>query len=186
MNLPNLLTFARLAAVPLIVAMFYIDTSAARWIALMLFVAAAITDYLDGYLARLLDQHSDLGRLLDPIADKVIVAAVLVMLIGDGTIADVHLIAALIIFIRELAVAGLREFLAERQIAAPVTKLAKWKTAIQMIALALLIAATLTGPGSAIEILGLFAFWLAAALTAITGWTYFSAGLAAMGKRHAV
>lgn len=179
MNLPNLLTYARIAAVPVIVVLFFIGTPGAGWLAFFIFIVASFTDWLDGYIARSWNLESDLGRLLDPIADKVMVAAVLVLLIGFDMITGVHLVAALAILARELAVTGLREFLAERQIIVPVTKLAKWKTSSQMVALIFLLAAAQLPIGSTAEIVGLLLLWLSAVLTLITGWGYFTVGLAA-------
>ncbi len=179
MNLPNLLTYARIAAVPIIVALFFADSNGAGWLAFLVFIAASFTDWLDGYIARSRNLESDLGRLLDPIADKVMVAAVLVLLIGFDMITGYHLVAALAILARELAVTGLREFLAERRVIVPVTKLAKWKTGSQMVALVFLLAAAQLPIGSATEIIGLLLLWLSAILTIVTGWGYFKSGLAA-------
>ena len=139
-NLPNILTYGRIAAVPALVACFYFDGQGARWTALAIFIAAAITDFLDGYLARRWSQQSSLGRMLDPIADKLLVAATLLMLTSDGTIWGVHLVAGVIILSREILVSGLREFLAELQVSVPVSHLAKWKTTIQLIAIGFLLA----------------------------------------------
>lgn len=184
MTVPNFLTFARLAATPVIVGLFFIDTGAARWAILILFVAAAATDYLDGWLARALGQDSDLGRLLDPIADKIMVAAVLLALVGFGPLGGIHLIPVVIILARELAVSGLREFLAERRIGAPVTKLAKWKTAAQMLSLALLLTGMTARASDLVMASGLALLWLAAGLTALTGWNYFRAGLATIKTKN--
>lgn len=176
--LANLLTYARLAAVPLIVACLLIGDPAGRWAALVLFVVAAITDYLDGYVARTRDQGTALGRMLDPIADKVLVATVLLMLAGDGTIAGATLVAAVIILVREILVSGLREFLSAIEVAVPVSRLAKWKTTIQLVALALLLAGE---PGEAvvpgIVLAGTLALWIAALLTIVTGYDYMRTGI---------
>jgi cardiolipin synthase (CMP-forming) len=177
-SLPNLLTYARIAAVPLVVACLLAGGYHWRWTALGLFVAAAITDFLDGYLARLWSQQSSLGRMLDPIADKLLIAAVLLMLAADGTVAGVHIWAAIIILSREVLVSGLREFLGQLQVSVPVTQLAKYKTAVQLIAIGFLIA----GPAGdrilpyTTEI-GLAGLWVAALLTLYTGFDYFRAGL---------
>lgn len=168
LSLPNLLTYGRIAAIPLIVVLLQTD---ARWTALLVFAAASITDFLDGWLARRFDLGSDLGRLLDPIADKLLVAALLLALAADGTIAGASLWAAMIILCREVAVAGLREFLAERGSGAPVTPLAKWKTGVQLVALGCLIA-PLDDPA-----FGLGLLWIAAGLTLYTGYDYFKIGL---------
>ncbi|MFL5104763.1 MAG: CDP-diacylglycerol--glycerol-3-phosphate 3-phosphatidyltransferase, partial [Xanthobacteraceae bacterium] len=131
--LPNLLTYARIAAVPVVVACMYwsgiLDGGLwPRWVALAVFIAAGITDILDGYFARSWGQQSALGRMLDPIADKLLVSATLLMLAADETIDGLNLVAAIIILCREILVSGLREFLAELQVPVPVTRLAKWKT----------------------------------------------------------
>lgn len=177
-SLPNLLTYARIAAVPLVVACLLAGGDQWRWTALGLFIAAAITDFLDGYLARLWSQQSSLGRMLDPIADKLLVAAVLLMLSADGTIAGVHLWAAIIILCREVLVSGLREFLAQVQASVPVTQLAKYKTAMQLVAIGFLIA----GPAGDRILpyntdIGLAGLWCAAILTLYTGYDYFRAGI---------
>jgi cardiolipin synthase (CMP-forming) len=179
MSLPNVLTYARIAAVPaLVVCLYFIKGDTGRWTAFALFVAAAITDWLDGYLARAWEQQSTLGRMLDPIADKLIVGASLIMLVHDQTIAGVTLFAAVIILCREILVSGLREFLAELNVKIHVTQLAKWKTMLQMVALAVLIA----GPAADklvpnITNLGLGLLWIAALLTLWTGYDYLKAGV---------
>ncbi|MBN8913676.1 MAG: CDP-diacylglycerol--glycerol-3-phosphate 3-phosphatidyltransferase [Rhizobiales bacterium] len=182
-NLPNVLTYARIAAVPALVAcLMLVEGDAGRWAAFWLFVAAAITDWLDGYLARRLEQQSTLGRMLDPIADKLIVGAALIMLVHDRTIDGISIWAAIIILCREILVSGLREFLAELKVTVHVTALAKWKTAAQMVALAVLIA----GPAGdrivpGITMAGIGLLWLAAVLTLWTGYDYLKAGV-----RHAM
>lgn len=178
LSLPNILTYGRILAVPAVAACFYFEGHTPRWVALAIFVVAAITDFFDGYLARAWQQQSALGRMLDPIADKLLVSASLLMLAADHTIGGWSLVAALIILCREVLVSGLREFLAELQVSVPVTKLAKWKTTLQLIAIALL----LVGPaGEAIlpgtELAGLTALWVAALLTLYTGYDYFRAGI---------
>lgn len=176
-NLPNLLTYGRVVAVPLVVAfLFWPNEAWARWTALTIYAAAAITDFLDGYLARVWAQQSSLGRMLDPIADKLLVAAALLALTADRTIAGPSLWAAIVILCREILVSGLREYLAELRVPVPVTAVAKWKTTVQMIALGFLIAgpageAVLPG---AIRI-GVILLWIAAILTLYTGWDYMKA-----------
>lgn len=185
-SLPNLLTYARILAVPAMVACYiYLEKDMAHWTALAIFLAAAVTDFLDGYLARVFSQSSALGRMLDPIADKLIVAAALLLLVHDQTLAGASIWAALIILSREILVSGLREFLAELSVRVPVTWLAKWKTAMQMVAISFLLA----GPGAdrlvvpfvgfegAITTAGLALLWLSALLTLYTGYDYFRAGL---------
>src|SRR5262245_15189357 len=163
LSLPNLLTFGRIAAVPVVAGLLMWGGDWARWTALVLFIAAGISDFFDGYLARKWQQQSDLGRMLDPIADKVLVAAVLLVLTVDRTISGGHVWAAIIILSREVLVSGLREFLAELRVSVPVTKVAKWKTTGQLIAIGFLIA----GPagdrliGHVTEF-GLAGLWLAA------------------------
>lgn len=176
--LPNLLTYARIAAVPLVVGCLMLNTADARWIALWVYIAAAVTDFLDGWLARRWAQQSSLGRMLDPIADKLLIAAALLMLAAQGTIHGLHLWAAIIILCREILVSGLREFLAELKVSLPVTRLAKWKTAVQLVAIGFLIA----GPaGDAVvpwsTAVGLAGLWIAALLTLVTGYDYFRAGI---------
>jgi cardiolipin synthase (CMP-forming) len=178
LSLPNLLTYGRILAVPAVAVCFYFEGNTARWVALALFVLAAITDFFDGYLARAWQQQSALGRMLDPIADKLLVSVSLLMLAGDGTIYGWTMIAAIIILCREILVSGLREFLAELQVSVPVTKLAKWKTTVQLIAVAFLLA----GPAGDTVFAyttqtGLVALWLAALLTLYTGYDYFRAGI---------
>lgn len=181
--LPNILTFARIAAVPIVAACLYWQALLGgglwlRWVALVIFIAAGITDFLDGYLARAWGQQSLLGRMLDPIADKLLVAACLLMLAVDGTIAGWSLWAALIILCREILVSGLREFLAELRVGVPVTNLAKWKTVGQMVAVGFLLAGRagdLVIP--VVTPVGLTLLWLSALLTLYTGWDYFRAGL---------
>ncbi len=180
-SLPNVLTYLRILAVPAIVAiLFWPRDDSMRWWALAFYVAAAVTDYFDGYLARAWHQHSAIGRMLDPIADKVLVAATLLMLVADGTIASFSLWAAIIILSREILVSGLREFLAELRVSVPVTRIAKWKTAAQLVAIGFLVA----GPaGDAVlpedwtSRIGIVLLWIAAALTLYTGLDYFRSGI---------
>jgi cardiolipin synthase len=181
-NLPNLLTYFRIALVPAIVVCFYIPGDAAHWTALALFIIAAITDFFDGYIARAWEQQSNLGRMLDPIADKLLVAVVLIALTWQDVIAGFSLWAAIIILCREILVSGLREFLAELRVSVPVTQLAKWKTAIQMVALGFLLAGPAADkivPGT-IET-GITLLWAAAILTLYTGIDYFRAGVKHLG-----
>jgi cardiolipin synthase len=184
-NLPNILTYGRILAVPLIVLCFFLEgrlrsSDFARWSALGLFMAASVTDYLDGYLARIWQQTSNIGRMLDPIADKLLVSTCLLLLAADParTIHGWSLWAAIIILCREILVSGLREYLAELKVSVPVTRLAKWKTTIQMIAIGFLLA----GPAGAkvlpytVEI-GITLLWISALVTLYTGYDYFRAGL---------
>jgi CDP-diacylglycerol--glycerol-3-phosphate 3-phosphatidyltransferase/cardiolipin synthase len=177
------LTYGRILAVPAVAAcLFFVKGDLGRWLALGIYVAACITDYVDGYLARAWHQQSALGRMLDPIADKLLVGATLLLLTQDNTIDGVHVWAALIILCREILVSGLREFLAELNVKIRVTRLAKWKTTLQMIALAVLIAA----PASKaflpqLQALGLTLLWVAAMLTLWTGSDYLTAAF-----KHAI
>ena len=179
LNLPNLLTYGRLAAVPAVAALlFWPRDGWARWAALAIFVAAGITDYLDGYFARAYAQQSALGRMLDPIADKLLVAASLLMLVASRTIQGWGLWAAIVILCREILVSGLREFLAELKVSVPVSRVAKWKTTLQRVAVGFLIA----GPAGESVLpgtigIGLGLLWIAALLTIYTGWDYLKAGI---------
>ena len=176
-NLPNLLTLSRIAVIPLIVAAFYLPAPASGWTTFGLFAYAAVTDYFDGMLARRRQQTSDFGRFLDPIADKLLVAAVLLMMIATGTLAGATVIAAMLILLREILVSGLREFLAGKRIDIPVSRLAKWKTAVQLVAMSLLL---LTGTIPQVESIGVALLWIAAAITVYTGYDYLRGGLVHM------
>lgn len=170
MTLPNLLTLGRIAVIPAFVGVFYLHEPAAAWATFGLFVLAALTDYLDGLLARRLGQASEIGRVLDPIADKLIVAAALVML---ATLDRAPVIAVVAILLREVMVSGLREGLAGR-LALPVSRLAKWKTASQMIAVAVLLVAPAfaSGVAASLDLAGQALLWLAVALTWLTAMDY--------------
>jgi len=179
-NLPNLLTLSRIVAIPLMIALFWVPSPTGNWLVFGLFVAAALTDLLDGWLARRWQQVSALGRFLDPIADKLLVAAALLMLVAWDRIAGFTVLPAIVILCREILVSGLREFLAELKVRVPVSSLAKWKTTIQMVAIAILLVGD-AGPDILpwLEI-GEVGLWLAAGLTLITGYDYLRAGLAYM------
>jgi cardiolipin synthase (CMP-forming) len=178
-NLANLLTYGRLAAVPAVVALlFWPEDHWSRWIALGIFVLAGITDYLDGYVARTYAQQSALGRMLDPIADKLLVAACLLMLVADKTILGWSIWAAIVILCREILVSGLREFLAELKVGVPVSRVAKWKTTAQIVAVGFLIA----GPAGETVLpgtvwIGTVLLWISAILTIYTGWDYLKTGI---------
>ena len=183
--LPNLLTYARILAVPLLVAFFLLESNASRWMSLAVFVAASVSDFFDGYLARAWKQQSAIGGLLDPIADKLIVATALLLLVSEGTIGEWSVLAAIVILTREILVSGLREFLAGAQVSVPVSWLAKWKTTVQMVA----IGALLVGPAGdrildyyfsglgVVTYVGLLLLWIAALITLYTGYDYFRAGV---------
>lgn len=179
MQLPNIITLFRIAAIPLIIAMYYVDWEYAKWAALILFVLSAISDWLDGYLARLYKMTSSFGRFLDPIADKLAVTAILVMLVYTNRIAGLDVIAAYLILARELFISGLREYLGgfKDPVVMPVSIAAKWKTAMQMTALIALLAIDawpLLEPLA--EIAGI-TLWIAAILSVTTGYEYFKATL---------
>lgn len=179
-SLPNLLTLSRIVVIPLVIATFYVehlDPWTVRWTAWALFTVAGVSDFFDGYLARRWNQVSALGRFLDPIADKLLVAAILILLAGFDRIAPVSYIPAVIILCREILVSGLREFLAELRVSMPVTKLAKWKTTFQMLALPLLLLGDLDPWGVPTYMAGEICLWIAAALTMATGYDYLKAGL---------
>ncbi|MBZ6379938.1 CDP-diacylglycerol--glycerol-3-phosphate 3-phosphatidyltransferase [Pacificimonas flava] len=179
-SLPNLLTLSRLFAVPILVICMWQAGWLGYLIAYILFCLAGATDYLDGYLARSQGTVSKLGQFLDPIADKIMVGATIVMLIENDIVDGYATIAALIILLREIIVSGLREFLAGVQVSVPVSRLAKWKTAFQMIALGALILegfAMRVMPALPAWEVGIVCLWLAAAMTTITGYDYLRAGL---------
>jgi cardiolipin synthase len=180
LNIANILTLSRIAAIPLVVACFWLDRGWSQWLSMSLFVAAGVTDYFDGYFARRYHQISRLGRFLDPIADKLLVAASLLMLVEHGPLTGIHVLAALIILAREILVSGLREFLAELRVGLPVSQLAKWKTAVQMGAIAFLLVGDAASP--MITLAGLWLIWIAAGLTLITGYDYLRTGLRHMAE----
>lgn len=181
--LPNLLTYARIAAVPVVVGCLYFQAILEyglwlRWVALVIFIAAGITDVLDGYVARSWGQQSSFGRMLDPIADKLLVASCLLMLAADGTIRSFALWAAIVILCREILVSGLREYLAELRVTVQVTWLAKWKTFLQLLAVGFLIAGEAGDRVMPItSLIGIGLLWFSAILTLYTGWDYFRAGV---------
>jgi len=180
LNTANILTLSRILAIPLVVACFWLDRGWSQWLSMILFVIAAVTDWFDGYFARRYHQISRLGRFLDPIADKLLVAAALLMLVDMGPLSGIHVLAALIILAREILVSGLREFLAELRVSLPVSQLAKWKTGVQMVAIAFLLVGDAAGP--MITTLGLWLIWIAAGLTLITGYDYLRTGLHHMAE----
>lgn len=185
LSLPNILTYGRILAIPAIVLCFFLEgrlqsSDFARWSALGIFAAASITDFFDGYLARAWKQTSNIGKMLDPIADKLLVATCLLLLAADTdrTIAGWSLWAAIIILCREILVSGLREYLADLKVSVPVSTLAKWKTTIQLLAIGFLLA----GPAGDKVLphttdIGLVLLWISAIVTLYTGYDYFRAGL---------
>jgi cardiolipin synthase len=185
-SLPNLLTLSRILAVPLVVATFYlppaISEEAARWGACMLFSLAGFTDWLDGHFARRWKQQSDLGRFLDPVADKLLVAATLFMVAASGRMSHWAFLPALVILGREILVSGLREHLATIRVGMPVTRLAKWKTGIQMGAIGVLLVGTAGPAWLPVQEIGEAMLWAAGILTLVTGYDYLRAGVAHMDK----
>ena len=176
-SLPNLLTLSRILVIPLVVALFFIDGDMPRWITLGLYAAACLTDFFDGYIARSMGQISKLGRFLDPVADKLLVAAVILMLVATGRISGLVVLPALIILIREILVSGLREHLASIAVGVPVSRLAKWKTVIQMFSLGFLIVHDASPAWIPSVWIGEVGVWAAALLTLITGYDYLRASL---------
>ena len=196
LTLPNLLTLSRILAVPLLAfLLWWPDWRFGYGVGFVLYCVIGFTDYLDGYLARAQGTVSKLGQFLDPIADKIMVAAVILVLAAQGYmrgpyVGDLHVIAGLIILIREIAVSGLREFLGPLQVSVPVSKLAKWKTTFQLMSLgALILGGAVHGAPCTerydcgpladqwIHIVGLASLWAAAVLTLVTGWDYLRVGL---------
>jgi cardiolipin synthase len=181
-KIPNILTIGRIIIVPFFVLAFYLPGFYGDLTALILFITASFTDFLDGMLARMLGEESKLGELLDPIADKIIVATALILLVMDGTIRHYEVIAAIIILTREILISGLREFLAEGKVKLPVSSLAKLKTFLQMVSIALLLSGD---TGNRIinfqnynaQTIGIILLWLSAALTLYTGYDYMRKGI---------
>ena len=186
-TLPNLLTFSRIVAIPLVIVTFYLPTPYGHWIGCGLFALAGFTDWLDGQLARMWQQQSELGRFLDPIADKLLVVAVLFMLgalqlqrqepPGHLSLTILYILPALVIVSREILVSGLREYLAGLRVRLPVSRLAKWKTGIQMGAIGVLLVGDAGPSGLPLILIGELMLWAAAVLTIITGYDYLRAGL---------
>jgi len=179
LNIPNVLTVSRILAIPVVLAFIAWGGALGNWLAFSAYTYACITDFFDGYLARAWHQQSAFGRFLDPIADKLLVAGVLFMLVGVESVSGVHILPAAIILCREILVSGLREFLAEARVGLPVSLLAKWKTTIQMLALGFLIVGNV-GPDFGFATtweIGVYGLWIAALITIITGYDYLRAGL---------
>ena len=182
LKIPNILTIGRIIIVPIFILSFYLPGALGDWMPYFIFVLASFSDFLDGLLARLYKEESKLGELLDPIADKIIVASALVLLVMDQIIVNYEVVAAIIILIREILISGLREFLAKVQVTMPVTSLAKFKTFIQMFAIAIL----LTGESGnnlvnfenySAHSIGIVLLWLSAFLTLYTGYDYVKKGI---------
>jgi cardiolipin synthase (CMP-forming) len=181
LTLPNVLTLSRVAIIPVFVALFFLESAAGQWIACGVFALAAITDFFDGYIARSRGQLSAFGKFLDPVADKLLIASALLMMVGFGQIADLVIIPAVIILCREIMVSGLREYLAGLSIGLPVSRLAKWKTTIQMVAIGILIVGNAAHPiipdSVPVRLIGEAGLWVAAVITMITGYDYLRAGM---------
>ena len=183
LTLPNLLTLSRILAVPILVFLLWRPAPLDYAITFVLYCVVGVTDYFDGYLARAQGRISRLGQFLDPIADKIMVGAVLIMLISSRKantvpeIAGLHIIPALIILLREIIVSGLREFLAELRVSIPVSALAKWKTTFQMVALGALILGGAVPQMPWVHAVGILCLWAAAALTLVTGYDYLRIGI---------
>jgi len=178
-NIPNILTLSRIASIPLLVAVFYIESPLGNWLGLGILVFAGATDFFDGYIARLMQQQSLLGKFLDPIADKLLVASLILMLVAFDRILGITILPAVVILCRELLVSGLREFLAGAQVSLPVSRLAQYKTTLQMVTLGFLVvgpAGPMFGPLTTTDV-GIIGLWIAAILTLITGYDYLRAGL---------
>jgi CDP-diacylglycerol--glycerol-3-phosphate 3-phosphatidyltransferase len=183
LSLPNLLTLSRILAVPILVFLLWRPSPVDYAVTFVLYCVVGITDYLDGYLARAQGLTSRLGQFLDPIADKIMVAAVLIMLISSRKanpvpeIASLNIIAALVILLREIIVSGLREYLAGLQVSVPVSALAKWKTTAQLVSLGALILGGAVPEIPWVHDVGIICLWIAAALTLISGYDYLRTGL---------
>jgi cardiolipin synthase len=186
-KVPNLLTLSRILVIPALIGTFYLRSvigDGANWVAFVLFAVAGITDFFDGWLARRRGEMSNLGRFLDPVADKLLVSAAILMLVAFHDISGLSVLVAVVILCREILVAGLREFLAELRVPVPVSRLAKWKTTMQFVAIGFLLVGN-AGPGWLhIEEIGIGGLWLAAILTLYTGWDYLRAGLRHMLEEH--
>ena len=185
-NVPNMLTLSRIVMIPGVTWFLWQGDDISRWIAMLFYFVAAVSDFFDGYFARVLNQTSVIGQFLDPIADKLLVASILMVLVANGQVDDIHFLAGLVIMMREIAVSGLREFLGGIQVSVPVSSLAKWKTTAQILCLGFLIVGPasdpfpweflswITVPSSEI---GIGLLWVSAILTLITGADYLRAGL---------
>lgn len=177
-SIPNIMTMARILLLPLIVALIYVPEAWAAWTALVFYIIAAVTDFLDGFVARKMNMESAFGRFLDPIADKVFIASLLLLLVGVGRLEGLWILTGVIILARELLISGLREFLGPENVTFPVTWMAKWKTTVQMFALGFLIMGDYGNVVLPYTLaIGHFLIFVAAVLTVITGWDYFKVGL---------
>jgi len=176
-NIANYLTLFRIASIPVVVGLFFWENSMGPWIAVFVFALACFSDFLDGYLARTLHQITNFGRFLDPVADKLLIASTLLMLVGFGHIQGIAMIPAIVILCREILVSGLREFLGQVQISVPVGNLAKCKTALQMLSLGFLIVGSPTNEWVLFWEVGTWGLWVSGFLTLVTGWRYMREGI---------
>ncbi|GHU11466.1 CDP-diacylglycerol--glycerol-3-phosphate 3-phosphatidyltransferase [Alphaproteobacteria bacterium] len=181
--LPNLLTLSRVFSIPFIILCFYIEGFWSHLSATLLFIIACITDFFDGYLARQWKQVSAFGRFMDPVADKLLISTILLMLSGMGVINGLHLIGASIILAREIMVSGLREFMSEMRMKVPVTKYAKWKTVMQMLSVTCLLCSAMFPDVSSIKSIGVVTLWLAVIMTVFTGARYLRFGIVKMANK---
>ena len=176
-TVPNIITFIRIFLIPIILYLLFSENPNIVLIAGLLFIVSSISDYFDGYLARTLNQSSKLGTLLDPIADKLLIASVIVVLVDTGVISNIHVVPAIIILLREIAISGLREFLAKLNTDMPVSKLAKYKTTFQMVSLSILIISLGFELNDLLWNIGLITLWIAAIITLLSGYNYMVKGL---------
>ena len=176
-TIPNIITFIRIFLIPIILYLLFSENPNIVLIAGLLFIVSSVSDYFDGYLARTLNQSSKLGTLLDPIADKLLIASVIVVLVDTGVISNIHVVPAIIILLREIAISGLREFLAKLNADMPVSKLAKYKTTFQMVSLSILIISLGFELNDLLWNIGLITLWIAAIITLLSGYNYMVKGL---------
>ncbi|MGB0472428.1 MAG: CDP-diacylglycerol--glycerol-3-phosphate 3-phosphatidyltransferase [Alphaproteobacteria bacterium] len=176
-TIPNIITFIRIFLIPVILYLLFSENPNIVLIAGLLFIVSSVSDYFDGYLARTLNQSSKLGTLLDPIADKLLIASVIVVLVDTGVISNIHVVPAIIILLREIAISGLREFLAKLNTDMPVSKLAKYKTTFQMVSLSILIISLGFELNDLLWNIGLITLWIAAIITLLSGYNYMVKGL---------
>jgi cardiolipin synthase len=176
-TIPNIITFIRIFLIPIILYLLFSENPNIVLIAGLLFIISSVSDYFDGYLARTLNQSSKLGALLDPIADKLLIASVIIVLVDTGVISNIHVVPAIIILLREIAISGLREFLAKLNTDMPVSKLAKYKTTFQMVSLSILIISLGFELNDLLWNIGLITLWIAAIITLLSGYNYMVKGL---------
>lgn len=183
LTVPNIITISRIFSIPFIIACFYIDGFVAHLTATVLFVLACITDFFDGYFARQWKQVSAFGRFLDPVADKLLVSTILLMLSGSESIFGIHKVGACIILAREIIVSGLRQFMSEMQMIVPVTRFAKWKTIMQMFSISCLLCAAMFPEIKEIHKIGIISLWIAVLMTIFTGARYLKFGVTKIGNK---